>query len=55
MKIQKAPSVKLTKVTKGKKIDVPAVKAAKKEITKAEKRLSTAKQRLELLKKVGKK
>ena len=55
MKIRKAPSVKLTKVTKGKKIDVPAVKAAKKEITKAKKRLSTAKQRLELLKKVGKK
>ncbi len=40
MKIRKAPSIKLTKITKGKKIDVPAVKAAKKELAKAQKRLT---------------
>jgi hypothetical protein len=53
--IKSYPKIKTGKVTKGKKIEVPAVKAAKKEVTKAEKRLSTAKQRLEVLKKAGKK
>lgn len=53
--IKSFPKVKTGKVTKGKKIETPATKAAKKEVTKAEKRLATAKQRLEVLKKAGKK
>lgn len=52
--IKSYPKIKIGKVTKGKKIEVPATKAAKKEVTKAEKRLATAKQRLEVLKKAGK-
>lgn len=53
--IKSFPKVKTGKVTKGKKIETPATKAAKKEVAKAEKRLATAKQRLEVLKKAGKK
>jgi|TARA_R110000823_G_C15724230_1_gene479008 hypothetical protein len=38
--IKSFPKIKSKKPTKGKKIEVPAVKAAKKELTKAQKRLT---------------
>ncbi len=55
MKIKKAPVAKLGKQPKSKKIEVPAVKAAKKELTKAEKKVSMAKAALILAKKKEKK
>lgn len=54
MKIRKAPSIKLTKITKGKKIDVPAVKAAKKELEKAQKRLTIEIQKSKTITRKGK-
>jgi|Laugrespbdmm15sd_2_1035082.scaffolds.fasta_scaffold89081_2 hypothetical protein len=38
--IKSFPKITSKKPTKGKKIEVPAVKAAKKELTKAQKRLT---------------
>lgn len=55
VKIKKAPVAKLGKQPKYKKIDTPSVKAAKKELTKAEKKVSRAKAALVLAKKKGKK
>lgn len=54
-KIKKAPVAKLGKQPKYKKIDTPSVKAAKKELTKAEKKLSLAKAALIVAKKKEKK
>ncbi len=54
-KIKKAPFYKSKKASKGKKIEVPAVKAAKKELTKAEKKVDIAKAQLIKVKKKGKK
>tara|TARA_R110000868_G_scaffold74794_1_gene216351 strand:- start:5118 stop:5291 length:174 start_codon:yes stop_codon:yes gene_type:complete len=54
-KIKKAPFYKSKKASKGKKIEVPAVKAAKKELTKAEKKVDIAKTQLIKVKKKGKK
>jgi hypothetical protein len=54
-RIKKAPVAKLGKQPKSKKIDVPAVKAAKKEVAKAEKKVSRAKAALILAKKKEKK
>ena len=55
-KIKSYPKIKYKEAKKGKKIEVPAIKAAKKEITKAEKRLATAKERLRVIEKLkGKK
>jgi hypothetical protein len=54
-RIKKAPVAKVGKQSKYKKIEVPAVKAAKKELTKAEKKLSLAKAALIVAKKKGKK
>jgi hypothetical protein len=54
-RIKKAPVAKLGKQPKSKKIEVPAVKTAKKELTKAEKKLSLAKAALIVAKKKGKK
>ena len=55
MKIKKAPVAKLGKQPKYKKIDTPSVKAAKKELTKAEKKVSMAKAALIVAKKKEKK
>lgn len=55
VKIKNAPVVKLGKQPKYKKIDTPSVKAAKKELTKAEKKVSQAKAALILAKKKRKK
>lgn len=55
VKIKKAPFYKSKKASKGKKIEVPAVKAAKKELTKAEKKVDIAKTQLIKVKKKGKK
>ena len=55
VKIKKAPVAKLGKQPKSKKIEVPAVKTAKKELTKAVKKLSLAKSALIVAKKKGKK
>jgi len=52
VKIKKAPVAKLGKQPKYKKIDTPSVKAAKKELEKAQKRLATAKQRLRVARKI---
>jgi len=52
--IKSFPKITSKKPTKGKKIEVPAVKAAKKELTKAEKKLSLAKAALIVAKKKGK-
>lgn len=52
MKIKKAAKLKYNKIEKYKKIDTPPVKAAKKEVAKAQKRLATAKQRLRVIKKL---
>lgn len=54
-KIKKAPVAKLGKQPKYKKIDTPSVKASKKELTKAEKKLSLAKAALIVAKKKEKK
>jgi len=54
-KIQAPKKMKISKPTKYKKIEVPAVKEAKKELTKAEKRLTTAKKKLKDLVKESKK
>lgn len=54
-KIKKAPFYKSKKASKGKKIEAPAVKAAKKELTKAEKKVDIAKAQLIKVKKKGKK
>jgi hypothetical protein len=54
-KIKKAPVAKLGKQPKSKKIEVPAVKTAKKELSKAEKKLSLAKAALIVAKRKGKK
>jgi hypothetical protein len=45
-KIQSPKKMKVSKVAKYKKIEVPVVKAAKKELTKAEKRLPAKKKKL---------
>jgi hypothetical protein len=55
VRIKKAPVAKVGKQPKSKKIEVPAVKAAKKELTKAEKKLSLAKAALIIAKKKEKK
>ena len=55
VKINNAPVAKLGKQPKYKKIDTPSVKAAKKELTKAEKKVSQAKAALILAKKKRKK
>jgi hypothetical protein len=55
VKIKNAPVAKLGKQPKYKKIDTPAVKAAKKELTKAEKKVSRAKAALIIAKKKEKK
>jgi len=55
VKIKKAPFYKSKKAAKGKKIDTPAVKAAKKELTKAEKKVDIAKTQLIKVKKKEKK
>lgn len=55
VKIKKAPFAKLGKQPKYKKIDTPSVKAAKKELTKAEKKVSQAKAALIIAKKKEKK
>ena len=47
-KIKKYPEIKYKAAKKGAKIETPAVKAAKKEVSKAEKRLSTAKTKLKM-------
>ena len=54
-KIKKAPFYKSKKASKGKKIEAPAVKAAKKELTKAEKKVDIAKAQLIKVKKKEKK
>ena len=55
LKINKAPSIKVKKVSKAKKIETPAVKQAKKELSKAEKKVSAAKAALITAKRKGKK
>jgi len=52
-KIKKAPVAKVGKQPKSKKIEVPAVKTAKKELSKAEKKLSLAKAALIVARKKG--
>ena len=54
MKIKKAAKIKLGSKPSYKKIDTPAVKAAKKEVTKAEKKFASAKAALKLAKKLSK-
>jgi len=54
MKIKKAAKIKLGSRPSHKKIDTPAVKAAKKEVTKAEKKFASAKAALKLAKKLSK-
>ena len=54
-KIKNAAKITKLKSVKAKKIDVPAVKAAKKELTKAEKKVSVKKAQLILAKKAAKK
>jgi len=54
MKIKKAAKIKLGSRPSYKKIDTPAVKAAKKEVTKAEKKFASAKAALKLAKKLSK-
>lgn len=51
-KINKAPFYKSKKATKGKKIDAPSVKAAKKELAKAEKKVDIAKAQVIKIKKI---
>lgn len=55
MKIKKAAKLKYGSVAKAKKIDTPSVKYAKKELAKAEKKVSDAKAALILAKKASKK
>jgi hypothetical protein len=45
-KIQSPKKMKVSKIAKYKKIEVPVVKAAKKELTKIEKRLPAKKKKL---------
>jgi hypothetical protein len=54
-KIKNAAKITKLKSVKAKKIDVPSVKAAKKELTKAEKKVSIKKAQLILAKKAAKK
>jgi hypothetical protein len=54
-KIKNAAKITKLKSVKAKKIDVPSVKAAKKELTKAEKKVSMKKAQLILAKKAAKK
>ena len=54
-KIKNAAKITKLKAAKSKKIDVPAVKAAKKELTKAEKIVSMKKAKLLAAKKEAKK
>ncbi len=55
MKIKKAAKLKYGKVAKAKKIDTPSVKAAKKDLAKAEKKVSRAQAALIIAKKASKK
>ena len=54
MKIKKASKIKLGSRPSSKKIDTPAVKAAKKEFAKAEKQYASAKAALKVAKKLSK-
>ena len=47
-RIKKYPEIKYKAAKKPTKIETPAVKAAKKEVDKAQKRLSTAKTKLKI-------
>jgi len=51
MKIKKAAKLKLGSLAKQKKIETPSVKAAKKNVEKAEKKFASAKAALEAAKK----
>ena len=55
MKIKKAAKLKFGSVAKAKKIDTPSVKYAKKELAKAEKKVSEKRAALILAKKASKK
>jgi hypothetical protein len=54
MKIKKASKLKYGSRPSHKKIDTPAVKAAKKEVAKAEKKFASAKAALKVAKKLSK-
>lgn len=55
MKIKKASKLKYGPIAKAKKIDTPSVKYAKKELAKAEKKVSEKRAALILAKKTSKK
>jgi len=54
MKIKKASKLKYGPTPKAKKIDTPSVKAAKKDLAKAEKKYASAKAALKVAKKLSK-
>lgn len=54
MKIKKPAKLKYGPAPKAKKIDTPAVKAAKKEVAKAQKKFASAKAALKVAKKLSK-